>query len=118
MQEGKRQVPVEACRTFVKDVVLSGWRTRDKVLDYCDRIGAADQQKAEKIQSANKEEEKKKAVVVSQRLDPYSGRSPMVTETPADLIRRLVKQERSVESVVRQRTKRIVMERCNVTIDA
>lgn len=49
--------------------------------------------------------------MVNQRLDPYSGRS-YPQETQVELLAEVVRNERVVEEIIRERTWRVVGERC------
>lgn len=49
--------------------------------------------------------------MVNERLDPYSGRS-YPHETRAKLLAEVVRNERMVERIIRERTWRVVGERC------
>ena len=102
----------QACDSFKDKVLLRSWQTRSDVLNYCAGVALnpADPDLALKEVETAKERER----VVDERLDPYSGRffpREARTETLANTIR----NERSVESIIRARTWRLVTERCGFT---
>ena len=60
---------------------------------------------------ARAESEKEKERVVDERLDPYSGRF-FPREARTEILAGVVRNERSVEGIVRERTWGLVGERC------
>ena len=60
------------------------------------------------------ESAKERDRVVDERLDPYSGRY-FPTEARTELLADLIRNERSVEGIVRSRTWSLVSERCGDT---
>ena len=52
-----------------------------------------------------------KEKIVNERLDPYSGRS-YPPKTRAELLAEIVRNERVVEEIIRERSWRVVGERC------
>ena len=98
-----------ACQSFKNEVLFQSWQTRSDVLNYCAGVALdpSDPDLALKEVESAKERER----VVDERLDPYSGRffpREARTETLANLIR----NERSVEGIIRSRTWGLVSERC------
>ena len=120
LSTGERQVrPTErrptdphACKTFKDDVLFQSWQTRSDVLNYC--AGVALNPTDPDLALKEAESAKAREMVVDERLDPYSGRfSPREarTETLANIIR----NERTVEDIIRSRTWGLVSERCGNT---
>ncbi len=102
----------QACQTFKDEVLFQSWQTRSDVLNYCAGVALNpdDPDPALKEVESAKERER----VVDERLDPYSGRffpREARTETLASVIR----NERSVEGIIRSRTWGLVTERCGST---
>ena len=98
-----------ACQSFKDEVLFQSWQSRSDVLNYCAGVALdpSDPDLALKQVESAKERER----VVDERLDPYSGRffpREARTETLANLIR----NERSIESIIRSRTWGLVAERC------
>ncbi|KAI5862528.1 putative caffeine-induced death protein Cid2 [Durotheca rogersii] len=100
-----------ACRTFQDKVLFPSWQARSDVLTYCAYVATSPDPDDPEMALRAAETEKNRERVVDERLDPYSGRyfprEPR-TEQLADLLR----QERSVEKIVRSRTWGLVRERC------
>jgi len=99
----------EACQSFKNEILFQSWQTRSDVLNYCAGVALnpADPDLVLKEVESAKERER----VVDERLDPYSGRffpREARTETLANLIR----NERSVEGIIRSRTWSLVNDRC------
>ena len=99
----------EACRSFKNDVLFQSWQTRSDVLNYC--AGVALNPNDPDLALKEVESAKERERVVDERLDPYSGRffpREARTETLANLIR----NERSIEGIIRSRSWGLVNERC------
>lgn len=113
----ERQVrPVErgstdplACRSFKEDVLFQSWQTRSDVLNYCASVALNpdDPDLALKQIESAKERER----VVDERLDPYSGRF-FPQEARTEVLANVIRNERSVEGIIRSRTWALVSERC------
>ena len=99
----------EACRNFKNDVLFKSWQTRSDVLNYCAGVALnpADPDLALKEVESAKERER----IVDERLDPYSGRF-FPREARTEVLANLIRNERSVETIIRSRTWRLVSERC------
>ena len=80
------------------------------MLDYCSRVAAGTEEDED---SAKRREEDEKAAkrVVDERLDPYSGRY-FPRETRREVLEGVVRNEGVVEGIVRERSWRLVGERC------
>lgn len=105
----RRPTDPQACQSFKNEVLFRGWQTRSDVLNYC--AGVALDPSDPDIALKQVESAKERERVVDERLDPYSGRffpREARTETLANLIR----NERSVEGIIRSRTWGLVSERC------
>ena len=98
-----------ACQSFQDEVLFQSWQTRSDVLNYC--AGVALNPDDPDLVLKEVESAKERERVVDERLDPYSGRffpREARTETLAGVIR----NERSVEGIVRSRSWGLVTERC------
>ena len=106
--EGKPINP-HVCQSFKNEVLFPSWQTRSDVLNYCAGVALnpGDPELALKEAESRKERER----VVDERLDPYSGRF-FPTETRTEMLANTIRNERSVERIVRSRTWGIVTERC------
>ena len=101
-----------ACQMFKDDVLFQSWQTRSDVLNYCAgvAINPDDPDLALKEAESAKERER----VVDERLDPYSGRF-LPREARTETLANIVRNERTVESIIRSRTWGLVGERCGNT---
>lgn len=109
-----RQMGPEACQSFKDKVLFPAWESRRDVLFYCGVVAASPDPDDPEATLREIESAKDRERVVDERLDPYSGRffpREARTETLASLIR----QENSVENIVRARTWGIVQQRCGAT---
>lgn len=91
--------------------MFPSWQTRTDVLTYCAYVATSPDPDDPEVALREAETKKNHEQVVDERLDPYSARyfprEPR-TEQLADLLR----QERSIERIVRSRTWGLVRERC------
>lgn len=105
----KRPIDAQSCQSFKNDVLFQSWQVRSDVLNYCAAValdpGDPDLLLRE-IESAKERER-----VVDERLDPYSGRS-FPRESRTESLASLIRNERSVENIIRARTWGLVSERC------
>lgn len=100
-----------ACDAFKAHVLFPAWQTRSDVLNYCAGVALdpADPDLAlREVESARERER-----VVDERLDPYSGRGLVAREARTEVLAGVVRNQRSVEGIVRQRTWGLVGERCS-----
>ena len=105
----RRPSDPEACRSFKNDVLFQSWQTRSDVLNYCAGVAlnpADPDLTLKEIESA-----KEKERVVDERLDPYSGRF-FPREARTEVLANLIRNEKSVEGIVRSRTWGLVTEQC------
>ena len=93
----------------MNDVLFRSWQTRSDVLNYCAGVALdpSDPDLALKQVESAKERER----VVDERLDPYSGRF-FPREARTESLANLIRNERSVEGIIRSRTWSLVAERC------
>lgn len=105
----RRPTDPEACQSFKNDVLFRSWQTRSDVLNYCAGVALdpSDPDLALKQVESAKERER----VVDERLDPYSGRF-FPRESRTETLANLIRNERSVEGIIRSRTWSLVSERC------
>lgn len=105
----RRPTDPQACQSFKNEVLFRSWQTRSDVLNYCAGVALdpSDPDLALKQVESAKERER----VVDERLDPYSGRF-FPREARTELLANLIRNERSVEGIIRSRTWSLVSERC------
>jgi len=95
------------CKDFIRDQLFPTWSSRDDLLSYCSTLA----EKSPEESAAPADPTPK--VVVSERVDPYARRKKEVYEKHEEL-RRIIRQERSVEQVVRGRTWEVIVRRCQL----
>ncbi|KAK3688619.1 caffeine-induced death protein 2 [Podospora appendiculata] len=109
-----RQVDARSCQTFKDNVLFPSWQARSHVLSYCALVATSPDPDDPETALREAENEKNRERVVNERLDPYSGRY-FPREPRTQQLASLIRQERSVENIVRAKTWRIVRERCGET---
>ena len=105
----RRPTDPQACQSFKNEVLFQSWQTRSDVLNYCAGVALdpSDPDLALKqVESPNERER-----VIDERLDPYSGRF-FPREARTEILGNLIRNERSVEGIIRSRTWGLVSERC------
>lgn len=105
----RRPTDPQACQSFKNEVLFQSWQTRSDVLNYCAGVALDpnDPDLALKQVESAKERERE----VDERLDPYSGRF-FPREARTEMLANLIRNERSVEGIIRSRTWGLVSERC------
>uniref|UniRef100_A0A8H7TMP3 Caffeine-induced death protein Cid2 n=1 Tax=Bionectria ochroleuca TaxID=29856 RepID=A0A8H7TMP3_BIOOC len=106
-----RQISPKSCQSFKEKALFPAWEARREVLFYCSVVAASPDPEDPESTLRELENQKDRDRVVDERLDPYSGRffpREARTETLASLIR----QENSIENIVKSRTWSIVQQRC------
>ncbi|OTA87777.1 hypothetical protein M434DRAFT_399366 [Hypoxylon sp. CO27-5] len=106
-----RSIDPRACREFKDKVLFPSWQARSDVLTYCAYVATSPDPDDPELAQREAETEKNRERVVDERLDPYSGRY-FPREPRTEILANLLRQERSVESIVRSRTWGLVLERC------
>ncbi|KID99477.1 hypothetical protein MAJ_04639, partial [Metarhizium majus ARSEF 297] len=109
---GSRPIGSEACKSFKTAVLFPAWQARTEVLNYCALIAASPDPDDPEATLRDTEEQKNRERVVDERLDPYSSRF-FLREPRTRILASLVRQERGVEEIIRNRTWSVVQERCN-----
>jgi hypothetical protein len=92
-------------------VLFPSWQTRSDVLNYCASVATNPDPDDPESVLRQIESEKDRERVVDERLDPYSARF-FPREARTETLASLVRQERSVETIVRARTWGLVLEKC------
>lgn len=105
----RRPTDPQACQSFKDDVLFRSWQTRSDVLNYC--AGVALDPSDPDLALKQVESAKGRERVVNERLDPYSGRF-FPREARTEVLANLIRNERSVEGIIRSRTWSLVSERC------
>ncbi|KAI1504546.1 caffeine-induced death protein 2 [Biscogniauxia marginata] len=106
-----RQIDSRSCQSFKDKVLFPSWQARSDVLTYCAFVATSPDPDDPEIGLRAAESEKNRERVVDERLDPYSGRY-FPREPRTEKLALLLRQERSVENIVRSRTWSLIQERC------
>ncbi|QKX55817.1 uncharacterized protein TRUGW13939_02915 [Talaromyces rugulosus] len=110
----RRRLSSEACGSFKNDILFPSWQTRSDVLNYCASVATSPDPEDPDIIARQVESTKEQERVVNDRLDPYSSRY-FPREARTESLANLVRNERSVEQIIRTRTWGVVAERCDAT---
>jgi hypothetical protein len=109
---GSRYISPQACQSFKTKVLFPSWQARTEVLKYCALVAAGPDPDDPEATLRDAEMQKDHERVVDERLDPYSGRfSPREART--QVLASLVRQERGIEEIVRNRSWAVLQERCS-----
>ncbi|CAI6256194.1 unnamed protein product [Periconia digitata] len=106
-----RQIPAETCTSFKQKVLFPSWASRSDVLDYCAGVATSPDPDDPDSVLRQIEDAKVRERVVDERLDPYSARY-FPQEARTESLAMLMRNERTVEKIIRSRTWSLVGERC------
>jgi hypothetical protein len=106
-----RQIPSSSCWKFKNQVLFPSWQVRSDVLNYCASVATSPDPDDPESVLRQVESEKDRERVIDERLDPYSARF-FPREARTESLATLIRNERRVESIIRQRTWGLVRERC------
>ncbi|KAF2088846.1 hypothetical protein K490DRAFT_72543 [Saccharata proteae CBS 121410] len=107
----RRQIPASSCNSFKDRVLFPSWQMRSDVLNYCASVATSPDPDDPDAILREIESAKARERVVDERLDPYSTRY-FPREARTEMLAGLIRNERSVESIIRTRTWALVSERC------
>jgi len=107
-----RHLPAQACRDFTEQILLPSWQSRSDVLNYCASVATSDDPDDPDSLVRLAESAADRERVVDERLDPYSGRF-FPRESRTEVLAQVIRNERVVENIVRERSWRVVRERCS-----
>ncbi|KAJ9263221.1 hypothetical protein DTO212C5_7647 [Paecilomyces variotii] len=110
-QTGKKTIDPAACQSFKDNVLFPSWQTRSDVLNYCAGVATSPDPEDPDLILRETESAKDRERVVDERLDPYSARF-FPKEARTESLAYLIRNERSVEQIIRARTWGLVTERC------
>ncbi|KAL1964697.1 hypothetical protein VTN77DRAFT_6723 [Rasamsonia byssochlamydoides] len=113
---GKRKVDPEACESFKNNVLFPSWQTRSDVLSYCASVATSPDPEDPELILRQVESARERERVVDERLDPYSARF-FPREPRTESLANLIRNERSIEQIIRSRTWSLVSERCDASED-
>lgn len=105
----KKSTDPESCKSFINDILFQSWQGRSDILNYCAGVALDLEDPDLLLKMAESTNERER--IVDERLDPYSGRFPP-REARTESLANLIRNERSVENIIRSRTWSVVSERC------
>ncbi|KAK6363696.1 hypothetical protein TWF730_001116 [Orbilia blumenaviensis] len=105
-----RLIPPTTLSTFLSSTIYPTWSKRSEVLTYCAIVATSPDPNDPNIDLISKENEKDRMRIVDERLDPYSGRF-FPTESRTQVLAGVVRNERGVEEIVRERTWEVIKTR-------
>jgi hypothetical protein len=94
------------CANFILTQLFPTWSDRDDLLAYCSTV-------AEKPAEESHVPLTPPTTEVSERVDPYARRKKEVWQKH-DELKRVIRQEKGVEAVIRTRTWEVVKQRCQL----
>ncbi|KAL2848527.1 caffeine-induced death protein 2 [Aspergillus pseudoustus] len=106
-----RQIDPAACQNFKDKVLFPSWQTRSDVLTYCAGVATSPDPEDPDLILRQTESARDRERVVDERLDPYSARF-FPREARTESLANLVRNQRTVEEIIRSRTWGLVSERC------
>ncbi|KAL1952689.1 hypothetical protein VTO42DRAFT_4452 [Malbranchea cinnamomea] len=107
----KSQIDPSSCQAFKDEVLFPSWQVRSDVLNYCAGVATSPDPDDPFLLLRHIESLKDRERVVDERLDPYSARF-FPREARTESLANLIRNERSVENIIRARTWAVVNDRC------
>lgn len=107
----RKPIDRESCQSFKDNVLFPSWQTRSDVLNYCAGVATSPDPEDPDLILRETESARDRERVVNERLDPYSARF-FPREARTESLANLVRNQRTVEDIVRARTWGLVTERC------
>lgn len=108
----RRQLNSESCRSFCEAQLFPAWHARTLVLQYCSTVAAGSDSEDPEFSARADEIKKNQSRIINDRQDPYSSRIT-VTESRTERLTRIIREETSIEEIVRRRTWDAVTSRCS-----
>lgn len=112
--ESSSRIKSAACQTFKDKVLFPSWQTRSDVLTYCAGVATSPDPDDPDLILRQTESARDRERVVDERLDPYSARF-FPREARTESLANLIRNERTIEDIVRARTWGLVSEKCSVS---
>jgi hypothetical protein len=107
----RKPIDPSACQGFKDNVLFPSWQTRSDVLNYCAGVATSPDPEDPDLILRETESARDRERVVNERLDPYSARF-FPREARTESLANLVRNQRTVEEIIRARTWGMVTERC------
>ncbi|KAJ5706995.1 caffeine-induced death protein Cid2 [Penicillium malachiteum] len=109
---GQKVIDTNACQGFKENVLFPSWQARSDVLNYCAGVATSPDPEDPDLILRQTESARDRERVVDERLDPYSARF-FPKEARTESLANLVRNQRTVEEIIRARTWGLVSERCD-----
>lgn len=109
---GRKVIDQASCQSFKDNVLFPSWQTRSDVLNYCAGVATSPDPEDPDLILWEIESARDRERVVNERLDPYSARF-FPREARTESLANLVRNQRTVEEIIRARTWGLVTERCD-----
>lgn len=93
-------------------MLFPSWQTRSDVLNYCAGVATSPDPEDPDLILRQVESARERERVVDERLDPYSARY-FPREPRTESLANLIRNERTIEQIIRSRTWSLVAERCD-----
>ncbi|KAI9808638.1 MAG: hypothetical protein M1825_003789 [Sarcosagium campestre] len=107
----RSRVDPSSCKSFKDDILFPSWQSRSDVLGYCTSVATSPDPDDPDLASREVESARDQERVVDERLDPYSGRF-FPRETRTEILAGIIRDERGVENIIRDRSWSVISERC------
>jgi hypothetical protein len=107
----REAIDPSACQGFKDNVLFPSWQTRSDVLNYCAGVATSPDPEDPDLILRETESARDRERVVNERLDPYSARF-FPREARTESLANVVRNQRTVEEIIRARTWGMVTERC------
>lgn len=107
----RKAIDPRNCQGFKDNVLFPSWQTRSDVLTYCAGVATSPDPDDPDLILRETESARDRERVVNERLDPYSARF-FPREARTESLANLVRNQRTVEDIIRTRTWGMVTERC------
>ncbi|KAJ5762238.1 uncharacterized protein N7511_005620 [Penicillium nucicola] len=108
----RRTINSTACQGFKENVLFPSWQTRSDVLNYCAGVATSPDPDDPDMILRQTESARDRERVVDERLDPYSARF-FPREARTESLANLIRNERTIEDIIRARTWGMVSEKCS-----
>ena len=113
----RRLIEPRSCQQFKDQVLFPSWQTRSNVLNYCAVIATSPDPEDPDAVLRQAETAHDKERIVDERLDPYSARF-FPREARTEVLANIVRNERGVERIIRERSWALIGERCGNSDEA
>ena len=108
----RRKIPADTCSSFRAQVLFPSWRSRSDVLAYCAAVATSPDPDDPELLVREVEDAKASERIIDERLDPYSARY-FPREARTESLAALIRNERMVEKIVRERTWGVLGDKCD-----